>query len=576
LKRHGFLFDTIKTNGGTPPRAKIVATYDYVDEGGALLFQVCRFDPKDFRQRRPDGNGGWVWSVKGLKPVPYRLPDVLENDGKVICIVEGERDVDNLSKLGIPATCNAGGAGKWRNELSEFFRGADVVIIPDRDPQKRHPKTHELLFHPDGRPILPGQDHAVVVAQSLHGIAARVRVLELWKHWPGMPMKGDVSDWIANGGTAEQLYALIDGLPNWSAEQAKTLILSSHQFVAGFVPPDYIIDGLLQRRFLYSITGKTGAGKTAILLLIAAHVAEVIKIIDREVEKGRVLYFAGENADDVRMRWIAFAQQIGFDIDTIDVHFIPGTFKISAMQDRIRREIEQTGDVALIIVDTSAAYFEGDDENDNKQAGDHARRLRTLTTMPGAPCVVAACHPVKNATDDNLIPRGGGAFLNEVDGNLTAAKTASGPVAVHWQGKFRGPEFAPIHFTLRTVTHERLKDSKGRLIPTVVASPLSEQGREDIAQAVQSREDELLVALLDPTNRKATQIELARRLGWKMRNGDPYHVLVQRILKALEKAKLVTIERGQTTLTKKGKTAAENCLNKHVQTDPHGTDFVQA
>jgi Mn-dependent DtxR family transcriptional regulator len=93
---------------------------------------------------------------------------------------------------------------------------------------------------------------------------------------------------------------------------------------------------------------------------------------------------------------------------------------------------------------------------------------------------------------------------------------------------------------------------------------------------VQSREDELLVMLLDPANQKATQIQLARRLGWKMSNGDPYHVLVQRILKALEKAKLVTIERGQTILTKKGKTAAESCLKKHVQTDPHGTDFVQA
>ena len=81
---------------------------------------------------------------------------------------------------------------------------------------------------------------------------------------------------------------------------------------------------------------------------------------------------------------------------------------------------------------------------------------------------------------------------------------------MHWQGKFRGPDFAPIHFTLRTVTHERLKDSKGRLVPTVVASPLSEQGRDDMVQAAQSHEDEMLVALLDPANRKASQRELAR------------------------------------------------------------------
>jgi hypothetical protein len=341
------------------------------------------------------------------------------------------------------------------------------------------------------------------------------------------------------------------------------LILSSAKFVGGFVPPDYVICGLLQRRFLYSLTGKTGAGKTAILLLIAAHVAEGGKIVDRDVEQGRMLYLAGENADDVRMRWIALAQQTGFDLDTIGVHFIPGVFKISEMQDRIRDEIEQIGPVSLIIVDTSAAYFEGDEENDNKQNGDHARRLRALTTMPGNPCVIAACHPVKNAGDDNLIPRGGGAFLNEVDGNLAVAKTAaSGAVEMHWQGKFRGPDFAPIHFTLRTLTHERLKDSKGRSIPTVVASPLSEQGRDDMVRAERSREDELLVLLLDPTNRKASQRELAVRLGWLMKDGRPYQVQVRRALKALAKAKLVTGERSPIDLTKKGREEAEQLVSK--------------
>jgi len=261
------------------------------------------------------------------------------------------------------------------------------------------------------------------------------------------------------------------------------------------------------------------------------------------------------------------AQQMGFDPDDINVLFIAGTFKISEMLNQLRAGIETIGQVGLIIVDTSAAYFEGDAENDNKQHGDHARRLRTLTGLPGRPCVIAACHPVMNASDDNHIPRGGGAFLNEVDGNLTA-RTTDGGVELHIQGKFRGPDFTPLLFQLRTVTHERLKDSKGRLFPTVVASPLSEQGHADITQAVQSREDELLVALLQPTNCTASQIELARRLGWRMRNGEPYHVLVRRILKALEKAKLVTIERGETILTKKGKTAAEICLNKRVQTDP--------
>src|SRR5262249_31695923 len=151
----------------------------------------------------------------------------------------------------------------------------------------------------------------------------------------------------------------------------KHLILSSSEFIAGFVPPDYVIEGILQRRFLYSLTGKTGAGKTAIMLLLAAHVALGKPLGNRAVEAGRVLYLAGENADDVRMRWIAMAQQMGFDIDTIDVHFIAGRFRFSQILERIRTEIVLIGHVGLVIIDTSAAYFEGEEENSNKQLGDH-------------------------------------------------------------------------------------------------------------------------------------------------------------------------------------------------------------
>ncbi|MGV7219237.1 AAA family ATPase [Bradyrhizobium sp. UFLA05-112] len=227
LKQRGLhLFEDVRPSGKATTRQRsptIVATYDYVDQGGELLFQVCRFEPKDFRQRRkprPDDppdtiKGGWVWSVKGINPVPYRLTDVIENDDRVICIVEGEKDVDRLWKLGLPATTNAGGAGKWSEELSEHFRGADVVIIPDFDPQKRHPKTKEAMFHSDGRPIHPGQDHAQDVAQKLSGVAKRVRVLELWRHWPAMPLKGDVSEWLDHGGTTEALYALIERTSDW-------------------------------------------------------------------------------------------------------------------------------------------------------------------------------------------------------------------------------------------------------------------------------------------------------------------------------------------------------------------------
>lgn len=175
-------------NGHRPeaaPGRQIVATYDYVDAAGKLLFQTVRYFPKDFKQRRPDGKGGWIWDLKGVGTVPYRLPEVLEAIARLetVYVAEGEKDVDTLRKLRLTATCNPMGAGKWRKSYSEILRGADLVIIPDKDKA--------------------GWAHAQSVAQSCCGLAVGIRVLEL----PG-PGK-DASDWIDAGGTAEELQRLV-------------------------------------------------------------------------------------------------------------------------------------------------------------------------------------------------------------------------------------------------------------------------------------------------------------------------------------------------------------------------------
>ncbi len=162
----------------------IVAEYDYKDEQGNLLFQVVRLDPKGFRQRCRDENGHWAYSLNGTRRVLYRLPELLADPTQLVWIVEGEKDVDRLRALGLVATTNPMGAGKWRNEYSASLRGRDVAIIPDNDP--------------------PGEAHAQGVAKSLTGIAASVRIVRL----QGLPTKGDVSDWFNHGHTAEDLLAL--------------------------------------------------------------------------------------------------------------------------------------------------------------------------------------------------------------------------------------------------------------------------------------------------------------------------------------------------------------------------------
>jgi 5S rRNA maturation endonuclease (ribonuclease M5) len=149
--------DLFRNNG---KRREVVAEYPYVDEAGETLFVVERLFPKTFRQKRPDGNGGWIRNRKGVRPVLYRLPQVLDaiGRGETLYVVEGEKDVAALERLGLTATTNAGGAGKWRDEYAETLRGADVVVVADRDDA--------------------GRIHAQAVAHSLSDVAASVKVVE--------------------------------------------------------------------------------------------------------------------------------------------------------------------------------------------------------------------------------------------------------------------------------------------------------------------------------------------------------------------------------------------------------------
>jgi hypothetical protein len=327
------------------------------------------------------------------------------------------------------------------------------------------------------------------------------------------------------------------------AEASGVTIKSSKQFVAAFVPPDYIIDGLLQEGFLYSLTGATGAGKTAITLRLAASVALGALFADRETKKKRVLYLAAENPDDVRMRWIALSQHMGFELDEIEVYFIEGVFKISQMADALKKEAMRLGgEFGLVIVDTGPVFYEGDDENNRTQQGNHAKMLRDLITLiPGKPTVVANCHPVKNATSENLVPAGGGNFLNQVDGNLTAAKDES-TTELHWQGKFRGVDFPPLFFQIKTVTHERLKDSKDRLIPTVISTWLSETAKEEMERTVDKDRERVQVILSQ--DRKISLPDLANKMGWKpYHNGKPNKSMAERYIKTLIKKKWIDGDR---------------------------------
>lgn len=164
-------------------RPEIVATYDYRAADETVVYQAVRMFPKRFLQRRPDGHGGWIWDMQGVERVPYRLPEILAHPNVNVFIAEGEKDVDRLFAEGLLATCNVGGAGKWSPAFGTYFDGRKVCLLPDNDDA--------------------GRGHMHAVAASLTG-AREVRWLDL----PGLAPKGDVSDWLDQGGTVEMLRAL--------------------------------------------------------------------------------------------------------------------------------------------------------------------------------------------------------------------------------------------------------------------------------------------------------------------------------------------------------------------------------
>ena len=192
------VIDTLKARGlwdskPKPAKREIRATYDYIDpDTGAIRFQVVRYEPKDFRQRRPDGAGGWSWSVPKSERILFNLPAVRSADlSKAIFIVEGEKDVQALAAIGCVATCNAGGAGKWDSAYCAELRDRNIIILPDNDQ--------------------PGIDHANLVAAMLHGIAKTIRIVAL----PDLPAKGDVSDWLSAGNSRTELAGLCRLAPHF-------------------------------------------------------------------------------------------------------------------------------------------------------------------------------------------------------------------------------------------------------------------------------------------------------------------------------------------------------------------------
>jgi len=255
------------------PHGEAVAVYDYRDEAGNLLFQVLRTADKQFPQRRPDPakKTGWTWSLGDTRRVLYRLPELVRavEDGRSVCIAEGEKDVHALLDHGRVATCNPGGAGKWRDTYDAHFIDATVTIFADKD--------------------RPGREHARRVAAALDGVAAKVWIVEA-----ADPHK-DIAAHLGAGLTLTDVV-----VTHRSDDPVKPdLALDMVDLLASKEPDyDWLVEGLIERRDRFILTGFEGLGKTMALRQLAACFAvglHPFKFTD--IDPLRVLWIDAENTE---------------------------------------------------------------------------------------------------------------------------------------------------------------------------------------------------------------------------------------------------------------------------------------
>jgi hypothetical protein len=383
----------------------IEAAYDYTDEHGKLIFQAVRYGyrrggsrifaddgkpKKSFAQRRPDGSS-WVWNLKDVRPVPYRLPQLIEAiaDDKQIFIAEGEKCVDRLIAAGLAATCNAAGAGKWPNELTKHFAGAKVVILRDNDEA--------------------GRNHGALVAEKLQGTAESIVILDL----PDLREKEDVVNWLEAGHTAAELQELVatngrlpgEGLQHGAESRAPRIGFSAAELAemrfpeVKYVVPGYVAEGLTL------LAGKPKIGKSWLTLHFAiADATGGSSLGSDPCEQGDVLYCALEDTKRRLQRRMAkltgsafgpWPERLTFTCD------MP-RLKVGGL-DYIRKWISQSAKPRLCIVDTLAKVREPKGRDQSLYEADYEAisALKKIADEAGI-AIVVVHHVSKRDAEDPL------------------------------------------------------------------------------------------------------------------------------------------------------------------------------
>ncbi len=388
-----------------PLKARITSsnlknTYNYTDTDGEILFYVGRYEEpgreKTFSQWHFK-DGERVNSTENVKRVPYNLPAVMESDN--VLVVEGEKDVDHLAAIGIVATCFVGST--WKDESASYFKDKSVTIIPDNDP--------------------PGEKLKDKIVSGLNGFTTVTKVLGL----PGLPPKGDVSNWFDNGGQKNQLLELVKNVAQPVNVQAEVPVplATVEDILGGFQVTKEYTATLGNEKWLYPnliilghilvIVAMPGGGKTAFLYR---------QVVPHVVKHGAKVFYIDADSPAIEHKWMKdFADKIGFMLINPTVNLGTG---VDAFLKKLHEMVAAGVDLhdRVFIFDTLKKFT---DLMNKSAVKDFFSLCRTMNSRGGTCIFLAHANKYRDA-DGNLIPEGVGDVKNDTDDLIMFERKKSG------------------------------------------------------------------------------------------------------------------------------------------------------
>lgn len=491
------------------PRA-LVASYDYTDPQGSLLYQVQRWEWLDkgkkrkmFVQRRPYDAEPNVWIIGlnagdymrandgdnwtrydeekahkyglnqrttfgGTGHALYRIEELRDaiTAGETVFLPEGEKKVEALRELGLPASCNSGGASNWNPDFAQYFRDADVVIPVDCDK--------------------PGRKRGDDIAKTLYGVAKRVRIFDL-QHFASdqLPEKYDVADWIKAGNDAERLFDFCQRIEAWEPPKFKSkfgAVTWSEMDQAG-PEHQWLVDELLTWGERSLMAGPSGSGKTFFAMHTAMSVSRGIEFFGRPVRQCGVIYQAGEGGKGVKKRIRAYRKEHGLTPeDKMPFVLLTSPIDLFANEDNTNELIAEcrhwatTFDglpLGLIVIDTWSAATPGADENSSRDVGPVLARCERISAATGAHVMLV--HHM-NASGERV--RGHTSIAANIDSVITVKKQEARRDASEHHRLLReatvaklkdGEEGSRFEFVLKAVSLE--SDASGKPVTSCVVIP---------------------------------------------------------------------------------------------------------